>query len=187
MSPMTQFANQFIIAMPGLLDPGFTRTVSIICEHNEQGALGLVINRPGDLRVGDLFEQMELSTDNQELAEQPVLQGGPVSRDRGFVLHEEPGPWESTMSVSPELQLTTSRDILEAMANGEGPSRALMAVGYAGWDAGQLESEMGANSWLSANYDSAILFDTPVAQRWSAAAGLLGIDPHQISSEAGHA
>lgn len=184
---MSQFANQFMIAMPGLRDPGFTRTVSIICEHNDQGALGLVINRASDLCVGDLFDQMDLSTSNQELASQPVLQGGPVSRDRGFVLHEELGPWESTMSVSSDLQLTTSRDILEAMAEGEGPSRALMAIGYAGWDAGQLESEMSANSWLSADYDADILFSTPVAQRWSAAARLLGIDPHQISSEAGHA
>ncbi len=184
---MTQFANQFMIAMPSLLDPGFTRTVSIICEHNDQGALGLVINRPIDLNVGDLFEQMELKTDDHELATQPVLQGGPVSQDRGFVLHEEKGPWESTMSISPELQLTTSRDILEAMANGEGPTRALMAVGYAGWGAGQLESEMGANSWLSADYAADILFDTPVAQRWTAATALLGIDPHQLSSEAGHA
>ena len=187
MSLMTQFANQFMIAMPGLLDPGFTRTVSIICEHNDQGALGLVLNRPSELSVGDLLDQMELSTENQELAAQPVLQGGPVSRDRGFVLHEESGPWESTMSVSSELQLTTSRDILEAMAQGDGPARALMAVGYAGWDAGQLESEISANSWLSADYEADILFATPVEHRWSAAAGLLGIDPHQISSEAGHA
>ncbi|MFK8028879.1 MAG: YqgE/AlgH family protein [Gammaproteobacteria bacterium] len=184
---MTQFANQFMIAMPGLLDPGFTRTVTIICEHNDQGALGLVINRPSDLNVGDLLEQMELGTDDPELASQPVMQGGPVSRDRGFVLHEEKGPWESTMSVSNKLQLTTSKDILEAIAEGKGPARTIMAVGYAGWDAGQLESEMGANSWLSADYDADILFETPVKQRWSAAAGLLGIDPHQISSEAGHA
>lgn len=184
---MTQFANQFMIAMPGLLDPGFTRTVTIICEHNDQGALGLVINRPSELNVGELLDQMDLATENESLAAQPVMQGGPVSRDRGFVLHEEIGPWESTLSVSPELQLTTSRDILEAMADGKGPDRAIMAVGYAGWSAGQLESEMSANSWLSADYSADILFSTPVDRRWSAAAGLLGVDPHQISSEAGHA
>lgn len=184
---MTHFANQFMIAMPGLQDPGFSRTVSIICEHNEQGALGLVLNRPSDINVGELLAQMDLTTANDQLAAQAVLHGGPVSRDRGFVLHEERGPWESTMSVSPDLQLTTSRDILEAMANGEGPTRAVMTVGYAGWSAGQLEEEMTANSWLSADYSSDILFNTPVEQRWSAATALLGIDPHQITGEAGHA
>lgn len=187
MNETTTFANQFVIAMPGLQDPGFSRTVTIICEHNQHGALGLVINRPSDLCVGDLFAQMDLVAPDTELAAQPVMQGGPVSQDRGFVLHEESGTWESTMSISPQLQLTTSRDILVAISEGTGPKRALMAVGYAGWMAGQLESEMSANSWLSADYTPDVLFDTPVGRRWSEAARLLGIEPHQISSEAGHA
>ena len=187
MSMNTSFANNFMIAMPGLLDPGFARTVSIICEHNEHGALGLVINRPSELLVADLFEQMNLKAPDTDLSAQHVMHGGPVSLDRGFVLHEEAGPWESTLSVSPHLQLTTSRDILEAMSKGDGPSRALMAVGYAGWMAGQLEDEFSANSWLSAEYTPDVLFNTPTAQRWSAAAKILGIEPHQISSQVGHA
>lgn len=186
-SVTNQFASQFMIAMPSLLDPGFSRTVSIICEHNEHGALGLVINRPSDLSVADLFSQLELEPPKNNFARQPVMQGGPVSRDRGFVLHEESGAWESTMSISSSLHLTTSRDILESIAAGDGPDRIVMAVGYAGWAAGQLESEMSANSWLSAEYTPDVLFDTPVDRRWSAAAELLGIRPEQISGEAGHA
>lgn len=187
MTTHTTFANQFMIAMPGLMDPGFSRTVSIICEHSDGGALGLVINRPSDLRVADLFEQMNLKAPDSDIAQQPVMQGGPVSTDRGFVLHEEKGPWESSLQISNHLQLTTSRDILEAMAEGAGPQRALMAVGYAGWTAGQLESEVSANSWLNAEYTANVIFETPVSQRWSAAARLLGIEPHQLSTIAGHA
>lgn len=187
MNESTSFANQFVIAMPSLQDPGFSRTVSIICEHNEFGALGLVINRPSNMCVADLFAQMDLVAPDTELAEQPVMHGGPVATDRGFILHEKQGAWESTMSISPHLQLTTSLDILEAMSKGNGPKRALMAVGYAGWMAGQLESEMSANSWLNADYTPNVLFETPVGHRWLAAARLLGIEPHQISSEAGHA
>lgn len=180
--------NQLLIAMPSLGDPNFSHTVALICEHTEQGALGIVLNRPLDMRLGDVLEQLSLPNENARLAEQQVLCGGPVQADRGFVLHRPTEKtWDSTLNVSDQLQVTTSRDVLEAMARGEGPVHATMALGYAGWEAGQLEDEMRQNAWLTAPCDDSIIFDVPYEQRWHAAAKLLGVDLSLISNVAGRA
>lgn len=180
-------ANHLLIAMPGMPDPNFSSTVTLICEHNEDGALGIVINRPLELRLGGLFDQLDLKDADADAAEMPVLLGGPVGPERGFVLHG-PGPrYEHSVAVSGDLFLTLSRDILDALAAGKGPEKSLVALGYAGWGAGQLESEMLANSWLSVPATSRIVFDTPFTERWKAAAGVLGIDISQMTSDAGHA
>lgn len=187
MGDVTWLTGHLLIAMPAMADPNFTRTVTYICEHNDQGALGIVVNRPLQMDLGEVFAQLALEPADAALARQPVLRGGPVQVERGFVLHEPGGEWDSTVAVSEDVHLTTSQDILAALARGDGPKRALMALGYAGWGAGQLESEMGANAWLSVPGDPAILFDTPFEARWAAAAGLLGINLATLSSEAGHA
>lgn len=183
----TFFANNLLIAMPGLNDPNFSRSVTFMCQHNAEGALGIVINRLSDLKLMDLLEQMQISTDLPQIANAPVFLGGPVQTDRGFVLHEPCGEWHSTVRVSEEVCLTTSRDVLEAMAAGEGPRRSLVALGYAGWGAGQLEEEMLANSWLSVNAAAEVLFHAPVESRWQRAVALTGIDPNRLSSFSGHA
>jgi putative transcriptional regulator len=187
MADVTYLTGHLLIAMPAMADPNFVRTVTYICEHNDQGALGIVINRPLEMDLGEVFEQLSLSTADAGLSRQLVLRGGPVQTERGFVLHEPSKSWDSTVEVSDSVHLTTSQDILAALAEGTGPKRALMALGYAGWGAGQLEMEMGANAWLSVPGDAAIVFDTPFEQRWAAAAGLLGINLATMSSEAGHA
>jgi putative transcriptional regulator len=182
--------GHLLIAMPGLQDPNFQRTVTYICEHSEQGALGIVINRPLDLDLGEILAQLDLTPSDPELARQPVLQGGPVHQERGFVLHEGPGDqpsFDATMAVSDTIRVTTSQDILTALASGRGPRRVLLALGYAGWGAGQLEQEMAANAWLSVPATNEIIFDTPFEARWRAAARLLGIDLATLSSDAGHA
>jgi putative transcriptional regulator len=184
--------NQFLIAMPGMADETFAGTVVYLCEHTERGALGLVINKPIDIKLKNLFEKVELTLDREELAEQPVFFGGPVQTERGFVLHEKQGegasPYNSTLSI-PEsrLEMTTSKDVLEAMAGGAGPSRVLITLGYSGWQAGQLEDEIGRNGWLTVDADPAIIFDTPIEQRYQRALALLGFDPRMLSQEAGHA
>jgi putative transcriptional regulator len=183
--------NQFLIAMPGMADDTFARSVVYLCEHNERGALGLVINKPIDIKLKNLFEKVELELDREELAEQPVYFGGPVQTERGFVLHEklasEGGTYSSTMSIPGGLEMTTSRDVLEALAHGAGPKKILVTLGYSGWEAGQLENEIGRNGWLTVNADPAVIFDTPVEQRYDRALSLLGFDPHMLSQEAGHA
>ena len=179
--------DHFLIAMPAMGDPNFDRTVTFICEHNEDGALGLVINRPMDLTLGEIFSQMSLDCDDQEISALPVLQGGPVQVERGFVIHGSEREWNSTLAVSDTVAVTTSRDVLEAMAAGDGPERALVAIGYAGWGAGQLEAEMAANAWLTVPANTEILFDIPFEKRWRAAAALIGIDLDLLSTEAGHA
>ena len=173
--------------MPAMQDPNFVRTVTYICEHTDQGALGIVINRPLQMDLGTVFEQLALEGANPGLSRQQVLRGGPVQTERGFVLHEPARKWDSTVEVSESVHLTTSQDILTAMAAGTGPKRALMALGYAGWGAGQLEAEMGANAWLSVPANDVIIFDTPFEARWAAAAGLLGINLATMSHDAGHA
>ncbi len=179
--------NQLLIAMPGMPDPNFNSTVTLICEHNNDGALGIVINRPLDLQLGGLFKQLSLDEADSIVAKNPVLSGGPVARERGFVLHN-PGPdFESSMSVSDNIQLTLSRDVLDALAAGNGPDKTLVALGYAGWEPGQLEAEMLANTWLNVPASPEIVFDTPFAERWSHAADSLGIDISRISPDAGHA
>jgi putative transcriptional regulator len=184
--------NQFLIAMPGMADDTFKGTVVYLCEHTERGALGLVINKPIDIKLKNLFEKVELALDREELAEQPVYFGGPVQTERGFVLHDKradgESPYNSTMSI-PEsgLEMTTSKDVLEALAEGAGPRRVLVTLGYSGWQAGQLEDEIKRNGWLTVSADPAIIFDTPIERRYDRAVSLLGFDPHMLSGEAGHA
>ncbi len=180
--------NQFLIAMPAMADENFSQTVTFICEHNPQGALGIIINRPLEMRMADVFRQLKLPTTQEPLSSQPVLQGGPVQTDRGFVVHRaQPREWDSTLRVSDQIHVTTSRDILNAMARGEGPGEAFVALGYAGWEAGQLENEMVQNAWLSVAAEPRVLFDTPFEQRWHAAGRLLGVDLATLSPHAGHA
>jgi putative transcriptional regulator len=179
--------NQFLIAMPAMSDTNFSQTVTFIWEHNADGALGIIINRPLQMRLVDVFEQLKMPTAPGISGEQPVLQGGPVQTDRGFVVHHVGGRWEHTRQISSRIQVTTSPDILNAMALGTGPHTALVALGYAGWGAGQLESELAQNAWLTAPCDERILFDTPYEQRWRAAGRLLGIDLATMSPQVGHA
>ena len=183
--------NQFLIAMPGMADQAFEGSVVYLCEHNENGALGLVINKPIDIKVKGLFEKVELKLDRAELGEQPVYFGGPVQTERGFVLHEKrqagTTPYNSTMSVPGGLEMTTSKDVLEALADGSGPAKVLITLGYSGWQAGQLEEELGRNGWLTVNADPVVIFDTPIEKRYDRAMGLLGFDPRMLSQEAGHA
>ncbi|MDO9073931.1 MAG: YqgE/AlgH family protein [Rubrivivax sp.] len=183
--------NQFLIAMPGMADETFSRTVVYLCEHNEKGAVGLVINKPIDIKLKNLFEKVELALDRVELAEQPVYFGGPVQTERGFVLHDKLGedrpPYNSTLSVPGGLAMTTSKDVLEALAEGTGPARVLVTLGYSGWQAGQLEDELGRNGWLTVDADPKVIFDTPIDRRYDTALALLGIDPRMLSQEAGHA
>ena len=184
--------NQFLIAMPGMADDNFSRTVIYLCEHSKNGALGLVINRPTDITLKSLFEKVELSLDRDELAQQPVFFGGPVQTERGFVLHEKTGteqsPYTSTLSIAGGgLEMTTSKDVLEALANGAGPRRLIVTLGYSGWSAGQLEEEIGRNGWLTVDADPKVIFDTPVEERYQRALSLLGFDPLMLSQEAGHA
>ena len=179
--------NQLLIAMPGMLDPNFSTTVTLVCEHNDDGALGIVINRPTTLKLGGLFEQLSVDDADPGTAANPVLSGGPVGTERGFVLHGSKHTYENTLAVSDNICLTLSRDVIDAMATGDGPEQTLVAIGYAGWEAGQLEEEMLANSWLSVPATPEIVFDTPFADRWDSAARTLGIDIACMTPDAGHA
>lgn len=179
--------NHLLIAMPGMADPNFNSTVTLVCEHNAEGALGIVINRPLNMNLGGLLEQLSLDQSDQELANSPILDGGPVGRERGFVLHNPHGAFETSVAVSNDIQLTLSRDVLDAMAAGSGPDKSLVALGYAGWEAGQLETEMLHNTWLSVPANPEIIFDVPFNDRWTVAAKTIGVDISQMSSHAGHA
>ena len=179
--------NQFLIAMPALQDPNFHRTVTYLCAHNNEGAMGIVINRPLDLNLGDVLDHMSIEVDNIQVNDMMVLQGGPVQRDRGFVIHEPAGEWDAVLTVGDDIGVATSRDILTAVAHGDGPKRAVVALGYAGWGAGQLEHEVLQNAWLSGPADSSIIFDLPYEERYKSAARLLGVDLDRLSGEAGHA
>jgi putative transcriptional regulator len=191
MSPgRINLTNQFLIAMPGMGDDTFSGAVVYLCQHTEQGALGLVINKPIDIKLKNLFEKVELPLKSETLAEQPVFFGGPVQTERGFVLHEKTPdsvPYSSTLSIPGGLEMTTSKDVLEALSNGSGPKRLLVTLGYSGWAAGQLEDELGRNGWLTVDATPEIIFDTPVEQRYERAVSLLGFDPSMLSQEAGHA
>jgi putative transcriptional regulator len=190
-SDRINLTNQFLIAMPGMTDGAFARSVVYMCEHSDKGALGLVINKPIDIKLKNLFEKVELSLDGSDLAEQPVYFGGPVQTERGFVLHEKQegneGSYNSTLAIPGGLEMTTSKDVLEAMSHGAGPRRVLVTLGYAGWSAGQLEDELSRNGWLTVDAKPEIIFDTPVEQRYDRALALLGFDPRMLSQEAGHA
>jgi putative transcriptional regulator len=179
--------NQLLIAMPSMGDPNFAQTVALICDHSSRGALGLILNKPLPMRMSEVFEQLEIELVESPLSGRQVLRGGPMQTDRGFVVHPAGGEWDSTLKVSDTVHVTTSRDILAAMARGQGPGQAIVALGYAGWDGGQLEDEIRANVWLSAPADSAIIFDLPFESRWHAAARLLGVELSRISPISGNA
>ena len=187
MSNPHSFANHLLIAMPALADGNFAQAVTLICEHSEKGALGIVLNKPLGMKLGDVFAQMHLETARDTIGDALVLRGGPVHPDRGFGLHRPGGHWDSTHVVSEQIQVTTSRDILGAIARGEGPSDAFMALGYAGWDAGQLDREMLDNAWLSLPMNERIAFELPYEERWQAAWHMLGVDSSRVSLVAGHA
>ncbi len=181
--------NHFLIAMPNMVDPYFAKSLTFICEHNEQGALGVVVNRPTDMTLGALFEQVEIALADPALAKLPVYFGGPVQVDRGFVLHRPVGEWQSTLSVNDEVGLTTSKDILQALSDGHGPKPGdiLVSLGYAGWAPGQLEQELKQNAWLTVGAQAAVMFDMPAEDRLPAALDLLGVDPASLSEDVGHA
>lgn len=180
--------GHFLIAMPGMGDPNFARGITFVCQHSEDGAMGLVVNRLSDYRLGDVLQQMHMPCERAEVAGAPVLVGGPVQPERGFVLHaSSKREWDSSYRVSDTLTVTTSRDILAAMADGDGPDRALVALGYAGWGAGQLEQELRENAWLTVRADERILFDTALDDRWGAAVALVGINPANLTSYSGRA
>jgi len=179
-------SNQFLIAMPALEDENFNHSVTLLCEHSDQGALGLIINRPLQLKLTEMLDQMDLPRGALD-QDSSIYWGGPVAPERGFVIHEGAGAWDSTMAVGGNLYITTSRDILKAIGEGRGPKNYFVALGYAGWSAGQLENEILSNSWLNTPVDSAILFRTPASERWKLATRLLGVDPTQLGGEAGHA
>jgi len=179
--------HHFLIAMPNMADPYFARTLTYVCEHNDQGALGIVVNRPIDMTLQSLFERLSLTLRDRELAGAPIYFGGPVQTDRGFVLHAPTGNWHSTLRVRDLIGLTTSKDILEALGRGEGPERILVTLGYAGWSAGQLEHELGQNAWLTVEARDAIIFELPAEERLPAAMELLGLDFARLADAAGHA
>lgn len=188
--PQLDLANHFLIAMPSMNDPIFGGTVVYICEHNDKGVLGVVINKPTDMTMDVLFDRIELVVPENLRAgvvDEPIMFGGPVQDDRGFVLHSPGGRYSSSLSVTDDVAFTTSIDVLEAVANGTGPRRMLVSIGYAGWSPGQLEDEIARNGWLTVAADAHVLFDLPIEQRYNAAIKLLGIDPMMLASEAGHA
>lgn len=173
--------------MPGLEDPNFDHGVTLMCQHNEEGALGITINRNSDLTLKDVLSQLDIDCSDEELAAQPVLAGGPVQQERGFVLHTPDGEWESTSEVAPGIMVTTSRDVLEAIAEHRGPAKFVVALGYAGWSAGQLEEELRNNAWLNTGASSDIVFDSPIDDRWMRAVASMGIDAARLQPVGGHA
>lgn len=179
--------HHFLIAMPNMADPHFSKSLTYICEHNEKGALGVVLNRPLDLVLSALLEQVSIPIIDQRCADIPIHYGGPVQTDRGFVLHGPGGPWQSTLSINAGIGLTTSKDILQAVARGDGPEQIFVTLGYAGWSAGQIESELAQNAWLTVPADNGVIFSLPCEERVPAAMQLLGIDFASLSDEAGHA
>lgn len=179
--------QHFLIAMPAMADPNFAKSLTFICEHNEQGALGVVVNRPIEMTLHSLLKQIEITPVSEHARGIPVHFGGPVQIDRGFVLHTPAGTWQSTLPVGERIGLTTSKDILQAVARDEGPEQIIVTLGYAGWAPGQLEHELAQNAWLTVQADPHILFETPAEQRYEAGLKLLGIDLSMLSDDAGHA
>lgn len=179
--------HHFLIAMPAMQEGVFAGTLTYICEHNENGALGIVVNRPISLTMGEMFDQIKIPLHQPKLLKMPVYFGGPVQTERGFVLHDTQGNWESTLRINDKLALTTSRDILEAMGMGQGPRNMIVTLGYAGWDQGQLEHEITENIWLTVPASERILFDLPPEERMVAAMALLGVDYASLVEDAGHA
>lgn len=183
----TSLKDHFLIALPSLEDMNFSRTVTYICEHTPQGAMGLVLNRPTQMQLTDILNHMSIEQSTLANCTQVIYAGGPVEEQRGFVLHSATPAWDSTLKISEQIFVTTSKDILQAMAMGQGPDKFLLALGYAGWGPGQLEAELKQDSWLSCPADSAIIFDLPSEERWLASARLMGIDLNLINSIGGHA
>lgn len=183
----SNFSNHFLIAMPGMTDPNFAHSLTYVCEHNDDGALGIVVNKPTEMTLSALFQQIEVPLTDALLAKRPVHFGGPVQVDRGFVLHRPLGNWQSTLACSDDVGLTTSKDVLEAVARGHGPREVLVSLGYAGWSAGQLEQEIAQNAWLTVEANPDLLFDVPPEERLPAAMQLLGIDFSRLSDDVGHA
>lgn len=180
-------ANQVLIALPALDDPNFARSVTLICQHDADGAMGVMVNRASEYTLGEVFRQMGIESDDEALCARPVIAGGPVHPERGFVLHDGARGWDSSLAIAEGLYVTTSRDLLEAMARGEGPELAAVALGCAGWGSGQLEHELVENSWLTAPADRELLFELPLELRWQAAAGRIGVDLARIADYSGHA
>lgn len=183
----TNLTNHFIIAMPNLIDDNFNQTVTYICEHNDNGCFGLVINRKVDVTFDEVIQQMKIPASESISHDTPIYHGGPVQQERGFILHQTAGEWDSSLKINDKMALTTSRDILEAIAHNEGPEQAIIALGYAGWSPGQLEQEIANNVWLNCPAEDQIIFNIPTEKRWQAAADLLGVDLKLLSSDAGHA
>ena len=183
----SSLSNQFLIAMPSLRDPNFARSVALVCQHGDDGAMGIMINRLSDYRLGDVLTQMNVRSELAQVLDAPVLIGGPVQPERGFVLHTPHGGWDSSFRISDQISVTTSRDILLAIAAGNGPRHAVVALGYAGWSPGQLEHELCENHGLTAPGSEQVLFETPLEDRWEAAAGLVGVNLALLASYAGHA
>ena len=189
MQEISSFQNQMLIAMPSLQDTHFHHGVTFICQHNTEGALGLVINHPSNMVLGDIFEQMEIEIIDTSIANTPIFMGGPVQQERGFVLHHRTPDtsWENTIEISDTLSLTTSRDILKSIARGEGPDKFIITLGYAGWSGQQLEKEIKENAWLNISSNETVIFDTPISQRWRTAAKTLGLDVELLTTHIGHA
>ena len=179
--------RQMLIAMPGMVDSNFVGSVTLLCQHNEAGSIGITINRLSNFTLGEIFSQLHIDCGNDTIRTLPVLEGGPVAPDRGFVLHSPHEGYESSMEVGQEIMVTTSRDVLADIAAGSGPEKYIVALGYAGWGGGQLENEMLANAWLSVSADTDIVFDMPLPSRFDEALGRLGIKIDRLHSEAGHA
>lgn len=186
MSEPSNLSNHFLIAMPSMQDPNFNRTVTYICEHNENGAIGFIINRPAELNLEHVFEQMQIKVKGDLLGQQPLMSGGPLQAERGFVIHSPVGEWRSSLQTGDNIAVTTSQDVLEAMAVGDGPDKVVVTLGYAGWGAAQLEQEILQNAWLSCPASEQILFELPFAKRWEAAAKEIGVDINSISDIVGH-
>lgn len=182
-----RLSNHFLIAMPSLEDGIFSQSVTYICEHDENGALGITINRPSEISLAEILSQLQIDTSSEHTLNQTVLNGGPVQIDRGFILHTPVGNWDSSLKVTDNIAVTTSQDVIQAIASNKGPTRSLIALGYSGWGPGQLEHELSENSWLSCPATEEILFDIPIEKRWRTAALLLGIDLQLLSSQTGHA
>jgi putative transcriptional regulator len=186
-APATFLANHLLVALPSLDDPNFARSVVLLCQHDADGAMGIVVNRASEYRLGEVLSQIGLDGGDLALRERPVLGGGPVHPERGFVLHDGERDWESSLAFGDGLHITTSRDVLEAMAKGEGPQHAMVALGCASWGAGQLEYELGENTWITVPADPELLFALPLEARWQAAAGRIGVDLARIADYSGHA
>jgi putative transcriptional regulator len=185
--PPLDLKHQFLIAMPTMADTNFERSVVYVCDHSDRGTLGLVINRPTDVTLGALFARVDLKLEIAPRKDDPVYFGGPVQTERGFVLHGASTNYSSTLAISDEISLTTSKDVLEAIAEGGGPDKVLVTLGYAGWGAGQLESEIAQNAWLTVSAAPQIIFDVPADEKYNAALRLLGIDSSQLTGQSGHA